>query len=81
MPWMADSNGSADVVAVQDDVRLQGMAPFEPTAGVEAEVPMEADLPVHVTVEAPQRVDCFEGFSTPKKIPTNSTSVRNFSVM
>jgi hypothetical protein len=71
---VADPSGSVDVVVVQDDVPLQGSAPFQPTTLVDTSAPMQ---PVHDPVEAPQHVDSCEGFSTPKKVPTSSTSMSN----
>jgi hypothetical protein len=71
---VAGPSGCADIVAVQDDVPLQGSAPFQPTALVDASEPVQ---PVHDPVEALQHVDSCEGFNTPKKIPISSTSVSN----
>jgi hypothetical protein len=71
---IASPSGSTDVVAVQDDVPLQGSAPFQPTGHVEAGAPMQH---VHNPVEASHHVDSCEGFSTPKKIPISSTLVSN----
>jgi hypothetical protein len=62
---VASPSGSVDVVVLQDDVPLQGSAPFQPTTLVDAGAPVE---PIHDPVEAPQHVDSYEGFSTPKKV-------------
>jgi hypothetical protein len=71
---IAGPSGSANIVAVQDDVPLQGYVPFEPTTRVEAGGPEQT---VHDPVEASHHVDSCEGFSTPKKVPINSTLVSN----
>jgi hypothetical protein len=71
---IAGPSGSANVVAVQDDVPLQGYVPFEPTTRVKAGGLVQT---AHYPVEASYHVDSCEGFSTPKKVPINSTSVCN----
>jgi hypothetical protein len=70
------SNG--DIVAGKDDVPLQGLAPFQPTAVVEAGAPVQPDVPIQDVVEAPHHVDSCDEFSTTKNDPINSTMVSNF---
>jgi hypothetical protein len=76
---VAGPGGSADDVAAQDDVLVEGHGPFEPTVSGEVGAPMQPDLPVHDLVEAPHHVDPCEELNTPKKDPISSTSVSNFS--
>jgi hypothetical protein len=73
------SSGDAEIVAVPEDVPVEGPAPVQPIAPIEADAQVQPtpSLPVHapVQVQALHPVDSCGGFSTPKKGPT---SVSNF---
>ena len=72
-------SGGAEIVAVPEDVPVEGPAPVQPVAPIKADAQVQPTppLPIHapVQVQAMQPVDSCGGFSTPKKDPT---SVRDF---